>query len=55
MRTRFSTTLKAAAKAANTTPEKFAKSIRNLLSPSKCRNTKRVFTPEVMDAISCAG
>jgi len=54
MQPRFSAALKAAAKAANVTPEKFAKSIRDLLTPSKCRNTKRIFTPEVMNAIYCA-
>lgn len=54
MKPRFSAALKAAAKAANVTPEKFAKSIRDLLTPSKCRDTKKIFTPEVMNAISCA-
>lgn len=46
--------LKRAARAAHTTPEKFAKAIRGLLCTPRCRDTrprKRVFTAEVMDAL----
>ena len=45
-----------AARAANTTPERFARSVRNLLSVRRCRDTKRrrIFTAEVLDAISHA-
>ena len=39
MKSKFSDNFKAAAKAANVSPEKLAKSIRDLLAPSKCRDT----------------
>ena len=45
-----------AAKAANTTPERFAQKVRGLLSVRRCRDTRprqRVFTAPVMKAISC--
>ena len=54
MKSKFSDNFKAAAKAANVSPEKLAKSIRDLLAPSKCRDTSRLFTANLLDAISCA-
>lgn len=53
MKAQFSDKFKAAAKAANVTPEKLAKTIRDLLAPSKCRDTSRLFTANLIDAISC--
>lgn len=41
-----------AAKAAGMEPQKFAEAIRNLLSPSRCRDTRKVFTTSVVEAIS---
>lgn len=47
--------LACAARAANTTPEKFARKIRGILRRKGCRDTsprRRVFTAEVVKAIS---
>ena len=49
----FSEKFVKAAAAAGVTPEKFAALIRGLLSPSKCRDTMRVFSPRVVASISC--
>ena len=54
MNSQFSDKFKAAAKAANVSPEKFAQNIRALLSPSKCRDTTKLFNANILEAISCA-
>ncbi len=50
--------LEKAAHAAKQTPEEFARSVRGILCPRGCRDTRaprrRIFTPEVMRAINCA-
>lgn len=50
----FSKGFRNAAKAAGEEPEKFARKIRGLLSPRKCRNTPgvRIFEKRVLEAIS---
>jgi len=48
--------LERAARAAHTTPEKFAKAIRGILCVKRCRDTstrKRIFTAEVMESLVC--
>ncbi len=54
MNAQFSDKFKTAAKAAKVSPEKLAKLIRELLTPCKCRNTTKLFTATMLDAISCA-
>ena len=54
MNTQYSEHFQKAAKAANITPEKLAQKIRDLLAPSKCRNTTRIFDTSLMKAISFA-
>lgn len=43
-----------AAQAKNTTPEKFAQSIRHLLSRKGCRNTSPIFDVHLLRKISAA-
>ena len=41
-----------AAKASGMTPEEFIKKVKNLLSPTRCRDTKKqLFTPAVRQAL----
>lgn len=57
MRSKIDPYLAKAAKAAHTTPEQFARRVRGILRPARCRDTTRrprVFTAEVMQAISRA-
>ena len=54
MKCNYSNNFKIAAKAAGMNPSDFAKALRGLLSPSKCRNTKKIFSDDVLDGISSA-
>lgn len=52
---RYSTNFVAAAKAAGTTPENFARRLRGLLSPAKCRDTSsKIFSADFIAALPLA-